>query len=320
MISTVDGIIDTVNDDLMGETRSSSGLPLIYTTAGPANGERQILIARLCSLGHSEAAANDALDALPNGNFDQLLMWISRRRLAILKSDAEEEKRLRRLEEVERTNGSGSNNGLRVQSISLNGLGISRRLSDAGSEDSAMLLPDVQLIDRTSFCDPMHRPPDPRTTPRPRSILKTSHSRANREGRIESSRDLLKDTTVASLWQKSRVWFSLSTRLGAPAATSTNPVRKDAPYQQRQNNSLRIKQTPYSVYLPGPPSPSLSVESDELPTRQLKQVRFPIRGMAIKYLYVAERPIQPGLRLDEHGRTADGQLLNGKIVIHHVYS
>ncbi|RKP27665.1 hypothetical protein SYNPS1DRAFT_26693 [Syncephalis pseudoplumigaleata] len=315
MIPTIEGGME------VGAGHGDSA-PLVYETTGSANVDRQMLIARLCSIGHSEAAANDALDALPKGNFDQLLLWISRRRLAVLKSDVEEEKRLRRLEEelewaYGHGNNGGASGGLRGQSMA--GLGISSRLSDTGSEDSAMLLSDVHLIDRTASRDPMHRPPDPRTTPRPRSILKTSPNRSgggggSKEGRLEGGRELLKETTMASLWQRSRVWFSMSTRLSAAAAaaaagTPGGALRKET-FHRRQGNSLRTKQSPYAAYLPGPPSPSLSVESDELPTRQLKQVRFPVQGMAIKYLYVAERPIQPGLRLDEHGRTVDGRLVD----------
>ncbi|KAI9597190.1 hypothetical protein BDF19DRAFT_412178 [Syncephalis fuscata] len=322
MISTMSGMSDGHDHTLIGE---GHGSPLVYTTAGPANGERQILIARLCSLGHSEGAANDALDALPSGNFDELLLWISRRRLAILKSDAEEEKRLRRLEEVGRAGGSvngsssvGGSNGttsvtsLRGPSHHLSGLGVSGRLSDADSEDSTILLPDVQLIDRTTICDPLHRPPDSRTTPRPRSILKPPPSKMNKEGRMEVARIYLKIRQLLHYGNDHVYGFHyrpVHHHISIDHGWIRWMGRKEA-FHQRQGGSLRTKPSPYSAYLPAPPSPSLSVESDELPIRQLKQVRFPVQAMAIKYLYVAERPIQPGLRLDEHGRTEDGQLLD----------
>ncbi|RKP09571.1 hypothetical protein THASP1DRAFT_28646 [Thamnocephalis sphaerospora] len=251
-------------------------------SAGSANGERQILIARLCSLGHSEAAANDALDANPNASFDQLLVWLSHRRLAVLKSDAREEQRLRRQMEAEF-------GAPIIYPPHIVPIGMSARLSDTGSDDSA-LLPDVRLVDRTRARDPMHRPPDPRSITRPRPILKTQPGRS-KDGK--DGRDG-KDGSGSSLWQRSRGWFSLPARLAS--GSGSVPQRKENPYHHRQSSSLRYKHSPYSR-ISGPPSPSPSSESDELPTRQLKQVRFPVHGMAIKYLYNADRPIQPGLRM-----------------------
>jgi hypothetical protein len=221
--------------------------------------------------------------------FDQLLIWLSRRRLAAIKSDVREEQRLRRQFEAEY--GAPIIHPHHISSNSL-----SSRHSDTGSDDSTLLLPDVRLVDRTRAQDPMHRPPDPRSAARPRSILKTNSQRS-KDGK--DGRDG-KDGNGASLWQRSRGWFSLPARLSGSISSSTS-YRKEGSYP-RQSSSLKQKRSGYSRFS-SPPSPSPSTESDELPARQLKQVRFPVHGMTVKYLYNADRPIQPNLHFSGDGES-----------------
>lgn len=120
----------------------------------------------------------------------------------------------------------------------------------------------------------LHQPRNSRTAPLPPSILKQSSTSSRR----------------ASLWQRPKDWFTIPKSFVKPL----NPFQKPPSSNQmpfyyqggglsKGNLPLRNRHSPSP-----PPSPNISVnsvESEDLPPRALKRVRFPVVAMTQEYRF-----------------------------------